>query len=140
MLARRPLTVAEVGDLDRAFLAAVKSGGPVAYLHVSESTAPPPAETRNAVIQRLNRHIESGACLGAALVVNRDGFAGAALRALFTAVLAAARPAAPMKIFGRVEDAAAWLPTVLASSRGVVPVPAALVAAVAELRLAVTKD
>jgi hypothetical protein len=140
VLARRPLTVAEIGDLDRAFLAAVKASGPVAYLHVSESTERPPPETRTAVMQRLNRHIESGSCLGAALVVTREGFAGAALRALFTSVIAAARPAAPIKIFGRVDDAAAWLPTVLASTKGAAPTATALVAAVAALRVATTGD
>jgi hypothetical protein len=139
MLAERPLTPAEVAELDRMFTKAVRAEGPIGYLNVSETRQAPPAETRRAVMQRLLRHIESGACLGAALVVTREGFAGATLRAAFTAVLAASRPAAPVKLFGRVDEAAAWLPSILQATPGAVPTPATLMATVASLRAAATR-
>jgi hypothetical protein len=139
MFAERPLTPTEVAELDRMFTKAVRAAGPIAYLNVSETRQAPPAETRRAVMQRMRRHIESGACLGAALVVTRQGFAGATIRAVFTAVLAASRPAAPVKLFGRVDEAAAWLPSILEATPGAVPTPASLLATVESLRATATR-
>jgi len=49
-------------------------------------------------------------------------------------VLAAARPAAPVRIFGRVDEAAVWLPAIVAATPGAVPTSADLLATVASLR------
>jgi len=137
MFTERPLTIAEVVELDRMFTNAVKTEGPIRYLNVSESRQAPPADTRRAVTQRLMRHIQNGACLAAALVVTREGFAGAAIRAAFTAVLAASRPAAPVKLFSRVDEAAAWLPTIVPGP-GALPTQARLMATVRSLRATAT--
>jgi hypothetical protein len=137
MFTERPLAIAEIVELDRMFTNAVKAEGPMRYLNVSESRQAPPAETRRAVTQRLLRHAQNGACLAAALVVTREGFAGAALRAAFTAVLAASRPVVPIKLFSRVDEAAAWLPTSVLGS-GAVPTPARLMATVDALRATAT--
>jgi hypothetical protein len=141
LFAARPLTPVEVGELDRMFQQAVKATGPIGYLNVSETREAPSAETRQAVMQRLRRHIETGACLGAALVVTREGFAGAAIRAVFTAVVAAARPAAPVKLFSRVDEASAWLSAIpRPTPDAVAPTAATLLRTVESLRAKATSD
>jgi hypothetical protein len=71
---------------------------------------------------------------GAAVVIERDGFLGAALRAMITTIVLAVRPKIPIKVFAAVEEAAAWLATTLANAGAPGPAAAELVAAVRELR------
>jgi hypothetical protein len=108
---RRPPTRDVLTALEgRIHAAARAQQAPLAYLHVVldvPTTGKVDEDTRSAFITGAKRslhHFE-----GAAMVLMRDGFAGAAMRAMVTGALMVVRPSVPVRIFAKVEDGVQWL-------------------------------
>lgn len=84
--------------------------GKVAYLHVVldvPTTGRVDEGIREAFVAQSRRalpHVE-----GAAMVLLRTGFGGAAMRAAVSSALVVVRPSVPVRTFSRVEDGVEWL-------------------------------
>jgi len=116
---RRPPTSAVLNAVETRVRALARTRQTqVAYLHVVldvPTTGRVDEDTRTAFIATARRtlpHIE-----GAAMVLLREGFAGAAMRAAVTGALMVLRPTVPVRIFSSVDDGTGWLASLPSSPR-----------------------
>lgn len=129
-VANNPPSPEIVGRIEQTLLAAARARpSGVGYLHHildrrGRGSVDEPTRAAFSAVVRRSGHLVSGA----AIVVAREGFAGAAMRSIVSGVILATRPSFPARVFAKTPEAARWLASALAQ-RGSVVDPAALVAA-----------
>jgi hypothetical protein len=108
---RRPPTAQVLNSLGMRIRASSRlPQGKVAYLHVVldvPTTGRVDEGIREAFVAQSRRalpHVE-----GAAMILLRTGFGGAAMRAAVSSGLVLVRPSVPVRTFSRVEDGVQWL-------------------------------
>lgn len=119
----------KASDIEGVMRQIPSARGAVGYLQIFDAgTAfhePSPDERRAwiALAEQAKRHLSAGA-----LVVLREGFGGAALRAAISGIMLLAKGSAPSKVFGSAEEAARWLVERKACTGGAVDVARAAAA------------
>jgi hypothetical protein len=103
----------------------------IAAMNVIDSTAKPPSDAIRVEINQLIANL-SNKIVGIAIVVEGSGFVAAAKRSAMSMVTLMSRPPYPIRIFGDVTDAAAWLVSQLRQSSNPAKLDARSVAQAAE--------
>jgi hypothetical protein len=83
-------------------------GGDLGFMVVLRPDNPPPKEAARATIRRAFQQF-GGAMSFGAVVVEKTGFTAAAQRSALSVMILAARPKYPLKVFGSVREAVAWI-------------------------------
>lgn len=118
LVVRRPPPPRVVLSVERRLREAARGKAPPAYLHIVldvPTTGRVDDEIRTAFIAAAKRSVNTLDSAG--MVLMRDGFAGAAMRAMVSSALTVVRPSIPVRIFSQVAPAAQWLST-SAAQRG----------------------
>lgn len=140
MVLRRPPPPLVVLAVERRLREATRAKVPPAYLHVVldvPTTGRVDDQTRSAFIAAAKRTLNGLDAVG--MVLMRDGFAGAAMRAMVSSALTVVRPGVPVRIFSEVEPAARWLATTSAL-RGTTRDADAVIRAAGELTAVLLRD
>jgi hypothetical protein len=140
LVLRRPPPPLIVLAVERRLRDAARAATPPAYLHVVldvPTTGRVEETTRSAFIAAAKRTVNILDVVG--MVLMRDGFAGAAMRAMVSSALTVVRPGVPVRIFSSVAPAAEWMS---AASRepGTTRDAAALTQAAGEMAAVLLRD
>ena len=110
MVLRRPPPPLVVLAVERRLRDAARAKASPAYLHVVldvPTTGRVDDQTRSAFIAAAKRTVNTLDVVG--MVLMRDGFAGAAMRAMVSSALTVVRPGVPVRIFSEVAPATQWM-------------------------------
>jgi hypothetical protein len=140
MVLRRPPPPLVVLVVERRIREAARTSKAPAYLHVVldvPTTGRVDEPTRTAFIAAAKRTVNVLDVVG--MVLMRDGFAGAAMRAMVSSALTVVRPGVPVRIFSTVAPAAQWV-AASGAPRGVSRDAAALTQAASEMAAVLLRD
>jgi hypothetical protein len=106
-----PPTAPKMARFAAALEAHCQSGpaGMLVWYDLTHFTAPPSPEIRERLRELIMRNKER--FFGAALVLDREGFVGATLRAALTGMIMIAKPAFPLRLCSTVDEGCANLAT-----------------------------
>lgn len=110
MVLCRPPPPLVVLAVERRLRDAARAKASPAYLHVVldvPTTGRVDEHTRSAFIAAAKRTVNTLDVVG--MVLMRDGFAGAAMRAMVSSALTVVRPGVPVRIFSEVGPATQWM-------------------------------